>query len=270
MKTEKMLRKMLEQEFNVDLKPQKAIIRSEIENYLEQLEEQPAIMTDDQRDEDANEGDGNDESGTGKRKRGSRSSAAFGDVLSEAMAAFLGMDRCPRTQVVKKLWEYIKANDLQDPKDRRRIILDDKLKTIFPGKSVNMLSMQKHLSKHVFVAADLGLTGDEDSNEDIKTVTPKRAARSSATSRDEKKVNGFTKPLKLAPDLAAWVGKDTASRPEITKHLWNYVKEKNLQDPGNKQYVIADEVLQQLTGQRRFLAFSFQKLLTTQILGYVE
>lgn len=265
-----MLRKMLEQEFNVDLKPQKALIRSEIEKYLEQLEEQPAEQENDQN-VNVDEREDSAEPTARKRKRGSRGAAAFGDVLSEAMAAFLEMDRCPRTQVVKKLWEYIKANDLQDPKDRRRIILDDKLKTIFPGKSVNMLSMQKHLSKHVFIASDLGLTDDEDSeDEDIKTVTPKRAAKNSTSNKEGRKANGFTKPLKLSQELAAWMGKDTASRPEITKHLWSYVKEKNLQDPGNKQYVIADDTLLSLTGQRRFLAFSFQKLLTNQILGYVE
>ena len=51
-------------------------------------------------------------------------------------------------QVVKRLWEYIKANNLQNPEDRRQILLDDKLKTIFPGNSVQMFKMNKHLSKH--------------------------------------------------------------------------------------------------------------------------
>ena len=51
-------------------------------------------------------------------------------------------------QVVKHLWAYIKEKGLQDPKDGRRIILDDKLSTIFPGTSVNMFKMNKHLSKH--------------------------------------------------------------------------------------------------------------------------
>jgi hypothetical protein len=58
----------------------------------------------------------------------------------------------PPPQVVKKLWEYIKANELQDPRDRRRIILDARLATIFPGKAVNMLTMNKHLSRHVFTS----------------------------------------------------------------------------------------------------------------------
>jgi hypothetical protein len=57
-------------------------------------------------------------------------------------------DPLPPLQVVKRLWEYIKEKQLQDPKDKRRILLDDKLSTIFPGKFVTMFSMNKHLSRH--------------------------------------------------------------------------------------------------------------------------
>ena len=52
-------------------------------------------------------------------------------------------------QVVKKIWAYIKANDLQNPKDKRKIIVDDVLGT-FLVSPVNMMSMNKQLSKHVF------------------------------------------------------------------------------------------------------------------------
>lgn len=53
-------------------------------------------------------------------------------------------------QVVKKMWEYIKANNLQNPKNKRKIILDDKLKKIFKPP-LDMFSMNKQLSKHVYV-----------------------------------------------------------------------------------------------------------------------
>ena len=56
--------------------------------------------------------------------------------------------------MVKLLWAYIKEHDLQDPKNRRRILLDARLATIFPGKSVNMLTMNKHLSKHCFTSGE--------------------------------------------------------------------------------------------------------------------
>lgn len=54
----------------------------------------------------------------------------------------------PPAQVVKLLWEYIRAHNLQDPANRRRILLDDKLKTLFPGESTDMFKMNKHLSRH--------------------------------------------------------------------------------------------------------------------------
>ena len=144
-----MLRRKLEAHFGMDLASKKALVRQQIEAYLElQASGEEDAATGSAGEDEESEEEEEEEAGT-KRSRGGAS--RFGDVLSEAMSTFLGVERCPRTQVVKKMWEYIKANDLQDPKDRRRVLLDDKMKTIFPGKSVTMFSMQKHLSKHVFV-----------------------------------------------------------------------------------------------------------------------
>ncbi len=62
----------------------------------------------------------------------------------------MGSKPLPRTQVVKKLWEYIKKNDLQDPKNKRNIIADEKLKPVFGGKKVvSMFEMTKLVSKHL-------------------------------------------------------------------------------------------------------------------------
>jgi len=69
---------------------------------------------------------------------------------SEKLAAVIGNKPLPRTQVVKKLWAYIKKNDLQDPKNRRDIIADAKLLPVFGGKKkVNMFLMTKLVSKHL-------------------------------------------------------------------------------------------------------------------------
>ena len=56
----------------------------------------------------------------------------------------------PRGQVVKKLWEYIKQHDLQNPANKRNILADDKLKAIFGGKGeVTMFEMTKLVSAHL-------------------------------------------------------------------------------------------------------------------------
>ena len=69
---------------------------------------------------------------------------------SAALAEIVGHNPIPRSQVVKKLWVYIKANGLQDAKNRRMINADDKLKPVFNGNNqVSMFEMAKHLSKHL-------------------------------------------------------------------------------------------------------------------------
>ncbi len=67
-----------------------------------------------------------------------------------ALAAVVGADPLPRTELTKKLWDYIKSNDLQNPSNRREIIADDKLKAVFDGKDkVSMFEMTKLVSNHV-------------------------------------------------------------------------------------------------------------------------
>lgn len=66
------------------------------------------------------------------------------------LAAVVGDKPLPRTEVVKKMWEYIKKHNLQDPKNKRNINADDKLKPIFGGKpQVNMFEMTKLISVHL-------------------------------------------------------------------------------------------------------------------------
>jgi len=69
---------------------------------------------------------------------------------STALAEIVGKKPLPRTEVTKKLWAYIKKQDLQDPKNRRNIIADAKLKPIFGSKKVvSMFEMTKLVSKHL-------------------------------------------------------------------------------------------------------------------------
>jgi upstream activation factor subunit UAF30 len=68
---------------------------------------------------------------------------------STALAAIVGANPLPRTEVVKKLWQYIKKNSLQDSKNRRNINADAKLKPIFGKGTVSMFEMTKIVSKHL-------------------------------------------------------------------------------------------------------------------------
>jgi chromatin remodeling complex protein RSC6 len=87
-----------------------------------------------------------------KKKSARKPSAAFMRPLtpSDALAAVVGAKPLPRTEVVKKIWIYIKANKLQDKANGRLINADARLKPVFGGKGqVSMFDMAKHLSKHL-------------------------------------------------------------------------------------------------------------------------
>jgi len=69
---------------------------------------------------------------------------------SDTLAAVVGDKPLPRTEVTKKVWEYIKSKDLQDAANRRMINADDKLKAVFGGKAqVSMFEMTKLISDHL-------------------------------------------------------------------------------------------------------------------------
>jgi upstream activation factor subunit UAF30 len=85
-------------------------------------------------------------------KKGRKPSAAFMKPLtpSDALADVIGSKAMPRTQVTKKLWDYIKKNKLQDSKNRRMINADESLKKVFGGKKqVSMFEMTKLVAKHL-------------------------------------------------------------------------------------------------------------------------
>ena len=70
--------------------------------------------------------------------------------VSPELSAVVGQGPMPRSEVVKKLWVYIKSHNLQDPANKRNINADEALKKVFGGKSVvNMFEMTKLVSKHL-------------------------------------------------------------------------------------------------------------------------
>ena len=89
-------------------------------------------------------------------KRGSggqgRANAAFMKAMqpSPELAAVVGDRPMPRTEVTKRLWDYIKKNDLQDAKNRRQINADDRLRPIFGGRrNVTMFELTKLVNQHL-------------------------------------------------------------------------------------------------------------------------
>ena len=87
-----------------------------------------------------------------KKKVARKVNPAFARPMtpSPVLAAVVGVGALPRTEVIKKLWVYIKKNGLQDAKNRRAINADDKLRAFFGGKSqVTMFDLAKLANKHL-------------------------------------------------------------------------------------------------------------------------
>jgi len=68
---------------------------------------------------------------------------------SPELAAVVGKDPLPRSEVVSKVWDYIKSKNLQNPDNRREILADETLGRIFGKSKVTMFEMNKHLAQHL-------------------------------------------------------------------------------------------------------------------------
>jgi upstream activation factor subunit UAF30 len=71
---------------------------------------------------------------------------------SEQLAKVVGSEPLPRSEVTKKVWDHIKRNRLQNPKNKREILADDKLQPVFGGKKLDMFQMTKAINKHLKAA----------------------------------------------------------------------------------------------------------------------
>ena len=114
------------------------------DEWQDLAEEQWAVADEDEEEEGEEEGEGGGSGGS------SRWSNRFGRILSAEMQEFLGEKEMDRRMIVKAIWKYVKERDLQDPKNRRKIILDEKLGKVFKGTAtgrLDMFAMNKQLSR---------------------------------------------------------------------------------------------------------------------------
>lgn len=213
----------------------------------------------------------------------------FGEAyLKPALQEFTGLEKCARSQVVKMIWEWVKANDLQDPKDKRYICVDDKLRPLFPSKKrIHMFSMNKELTKHFGERAQSDAPSkkkakkeseseDEESEEESEDddeeggSRKRKAASASKPAAKKKKAGGggggFAAPVNLSPELAALLdGVSTMPRTQVVKELWAYIKSNERQDPENRKWIIPDSKMRPVFGNDKFTGFSMMKILKPHI-----
>ncbi|KAJ6896489.1 upstream activation factor subunit UAF30-like isoform X2 [Populus alba x Populus x berolinensis] len=304
------IRRQLEEDFGVDLSEKKKFIREQIDTFLETLNKgdgQSGNVTENEDNEndtvedDENENDGikeEEEDSETKESKGSdktekvRKRGGFAKLssLSPQLQAVVGVPELARTEVVKKLWAYIRENNLQDPKNRKEIKCDEALHAVFHVNSIDMFQMNKALSKHIWPLTgenesvkqkekskdinDSGSEGDnegeqEDDEEEVKKESnerSKKGRRSAKVDEDVKKRgSGFTKLCSLSPQLQELVGVPELARTGVVKKLWAYIREKNLQDPKNKRIIICDESLRSIFDVDSIDMFQMNKALTKHI-----
>ena len=85
-------------------------------------------------------------SGTGRKAGGGLARPV---TPSAELAAIVGSAPLPRSEVVSKMWDHIRKNNLQNPQNKREILADDKLKKVFGVDKCTMFEMNKHLSRHL-------------------------------------------------------------------------------------------------------------------------
>ncbi|KAL3843932.1 hypothetical protein ACJIZ3_001335 [Penstemon smallii] len=298
--TANVVRRRLEEEFSVDLLDRRAFIREQIDLFLQEKEEvieydsiDAAVEEEEQKEvkeeeneseiesesENENENESEEEESDADRRKRKKSKSAKMDsevkkkgggftkpcALSPQLEKLLGVSELARTQVVKKIWEYIRENNLQNPKDKRKIICDDSLREVFRVNSIDMFQMNKVLSKHIWPLDEVVKSSQKerqrqpkqdeevDSDEAKRKEKPKKGGGS-----------GLTAPLPLSDALVKFfgTGENELSRVDVVKKMWQYIKENELQDPSDKRMVICDDKLKELFEVDSFRGFGVSKLLT--------
>lgn len=198
-----------------------------------------------------------------KRKGGFSKPSALSPQLQE----LVGVPELARTEVVKKIWAYIREKNLQNPDNRKKINCDKILRAIFQVDTVDMFKMNKLLSKHIWPIE----------MEEVTLVKSPKMERQRKQARqegkDEPKVkekrqkgqkSGFFAPFPISDALMNFfgTGEDSLSRSEVVKRMWQYIKENELQDPTDKRRILCDDKLKELFEVDSFIGFSMTKLLT--------
>ncbi|KAM0937414.1 putative transcription regulator SWI/SNF-BAF60b family [Dioscorea sansibarensis] len=308
--TNAIVRRRLEEDFGIDLSSKKAFIREQVDLFLQselnpdsksEVEEPvkgedegdaDGEVDEDEEEEEEEEEEEDSSNGRSGRKRKSnklsketkRRGGGFTKVcrLSPQLQMFIGVSELARTEVVKRLWAYIRENNLQDPSNRRRILCDEKLQNLFNVNAIDMFQMNKALAKHIWpldsVDGPADSTPKEKQQKKQKDEGPAESSQKEKQHKKQKeedsdesppkakgrKGGGFLAPLQLSDALIKFIGtgESALSRSDVVKRIWNYIKENKLQDPADRRNIICDEKLQELFNVDSFHGFTVSKLLT--------
>jgi len=256
------------------------------EDAEEEEEDVDNNSSDDDDDGDDDDNDDDDGPSTPTKKKQNKGGYNAPKEISNALATFLGRGKeMSRPQIVKYLWEYIKEHSLQNPNNKREILLDDKMKTVFGCDMFTMFAMNKYISAHThpFHPLDLTTNKNKTSSNTIVTPSPISGKRSSRNTRvnvsrpqtiqnqKKKRKTGTQPPYRLSQALVDVLGKEILPRPQVVSGLWVYIKANNLQNPQDKREIICNDELSKIFGNKKKVTmFSMNKYITPHLIEKVE
>mmetsp|Transcript_13649 Transcript_13649/g.39876 ORF Transcript_13649/g.39876 Transcript_13649/m.39876 type:complete len:260 (-) Transcript_13649:469-1248(-) len=208
----------------VDLSQKKKFIKSTLTEILDLLGEQEEEESSSEEDESS---DDEPEPPKKKARRSTGGGKGGGGLaavkeISDDLAKFLGKGKkMARTEVVKALWDYIKKHDLQNPSDKREILLDKRMRKVFGTDKFTMFTMNKYVGAHIHPFTPVDLTKN--------TTATKKKATGGKKGQAAKKKQGTQTPWRLSEALSNVVGKEILPRPQVTQALWAYIRKHDLQ-----------------------------------------
>jgi upstream activation factor subunit UAF30 len=259
--TPKSIRLQLEQEFNVDLSQDKSELKTLIFQLLDSLsgnstdalenntvlENKSTLENNSALENDTVSKDSStvsEESKVSQEQTKRKTGFHKEYYLSKELSVLLNKQTCSRPEVTREIWDYIKARNLQDTKDKRYILTDDLLFTVLKKKRMHMFEMTKVVSTHIKEAVE------QEESQDTSRIKKKKLSRKSTSVRkstsgksNSGKKGGWNKEYKLSKELAMVLNTEKESRPQIVKKLWEYIKSLDLQDPKDKRFIKTDELL---------------------------
>lgn len=274
----KKFRKLLKKRFGgSDLSGKNAFIKEALTEAINNMDDEE----EEQEGSDSDDSDGDSvATPTNNKKKKSTGGYNKPNEISEKLATFL--DQGPemsRPQIVKHLWVYIKEHELQNPNDKREIILDKKMKSVFGCDSFTMFSMNKYISAHTHPFKPLDLTSKKkaavtpspDGKRASRSGGKRKAAAAGSDATKKKRKTGTQPPYRLSEALMAVLQKPVLPRPQVVAELWVYIKANNLQNPNDKREILCDEKLSKVFGgKKKVTMFSMNKYISPHLIEKVE
>uniref|UniRef100_A0A7R9WT44 DM2 domain-containing protein n=1 Tax=Craspedostauros australis TaxID=1486917 RepID=A0A7R9WT44_9STRA len=269
-----------------ELKEKSQFIRDELTVAINNM----AAESDGEHDSDDDDDDDSDMETEGtpaktRRSRGEGGGLSAKKKISTKLAKFLrkaGVVPMPsesnddvklaRTAIVKGLWAYIRKHELQNPNNKKEIVLDKAMKKCFSTDKFDMFTMNRYISVHVepFPSMNQLLAAAKKKSKE-KQKQKATAKKSGKTKGKKDKKTGGQPPYRLSDDMASLLGKRVLPRPQVVSGIWAYIKSNELQNPENKREIFCDDKLSRvMDNESKVTMFSMNKYISQHMVEKVD